>query len=128
MMVATCINMIIVAAGVFVEEPQNATVVESSSATFRSNSLFSIFWLVNNSNAKYTIFQERGVTIVAINDTSSQLIVVGYKNNNNTLMNCAAMKYQNYQLVAWIPSESALLVVMGKVLFDVDCIFSRVDR
>ena len=115
MMVATCI---IVAAGVFVEEPQNATVVESSSATFRcsvSNSSFSIFWHVNNSDAKYTIFQERGVTIVPINDTSSQLIIVGYKKNNNTLVNCAALKYQNYRLVDWIPSESALLVVIGKL-------------
>ena len=101
---------------VYFEQPQNTTIEESANATFRcslSNTSFSIFWTVNNSDADFDIFHRRGVAIMPINATVSQLQIVGDKNNNNTFVQCVALLYHNHQIVS-IPSKIALLLVLGK--------------
>jgi hypothetical protein len=107
------------AARVFLDQPGNVTVFESGSATFICsvvNSSFSIFWLVNDTDARYTIFQEGGITIIPINDTTSHLVIAAYNKHNNTIVHCAALKYDAYRIVAWIPSQKALLVVVDQPL------------
>ena len=65
----------------FAGQPGDMTITESESATFRCvviNSSFGIYWLVNDTDAEYAIFQQRGITVVPINDTTSHLVIVGY--------------------------------------------------
>lgn len=104
---------------VFLEQPQNATVNEADNATFRCavvNSTFSILWRVNNSDAGYTRFREKGVVIIPdTNDyTRSELKVAGRPYNNNTLVQCGALRnYIDPVLSNWIKSDKALLIVQG---------------
>lgn len=104
--------------GIFLKKPQNATIMESSSATFRCsvfNSSFTILWRVNGSDSDFAIFQDRGLTVHSINETASELIIVGYKKNSNTRVQCVALQFEeNYHLIAAFHSEIALLVVLGK--------------
>ena len=103
----------------FLEQPESTTVYESDTATFRCsvvNSSFSIFWLVNNSDAAFTVNIERGFSIVEDPDTHtmSRLEVAGHMFNNNTEIHCAA--FQNHDdplLTTWIESEVVLLIVKG---------------
>jgi hypothetical protein len=97
---------------VFLEEPQNTTVQESETAIFRCSVVnLSTVWLVNGSDAGYTVFQMRGVIIVPEpNDhTRSQLKVAGHVYNNNTQVRCVAV--QEYPELIWINSKTALLIV-----------------
>ena len=101
----------------FLEQPQNATVAEPNEATFHCsvfNSSFTILWLVNGSDTDFDIFQDRGLTVNQVNETASELIIVGYKKNSNTLVQCVALQYENYRLANYIYSDEALLVVQGK--------------
>lgn len=103
--------------GVFIEQPQNATVTEPSSATFHCsvfNLSYTMLWLVNGSDADFAIFQDRGLTVYLINDTTSQLVIGGYRKNNNTHVQCVALHYENYHLTRYFHSEVALLVVLGE--------------
>ena len=102
--------------GVFLDQPGDMTITESESATFScavANSSFGIFWLVNDTDAEYNIFRQRGITVMPINDTMSHLAIEGYKKNNNTVVHCAAIHYHNYNIIAWIKSQTALLLVLG---------------
>ena len=103
---------------VFLEQPQNTTVTESYPATFNCsvvNSSFIILWRVNNSDATYTMFRERGVFVT--NDpndyTRSRLDIVGYTYNNNTRLFCGALQEHSNPQLAWIKSEVALLIIQG---------------
>ena len=103
--------------GVFLDQPRDVTITESENATFKCavvNSSFSIFWLVNDTDAEYEIFRRRGITVMPVTDTISHLIVEGYKKYNNTLVHCAAIHYHNYTVIAWISSQKALLKILGK--------------
>ena len=104
-------------AGVFTDQPGDVTVTESENATFSCsvvNSSFRIHWLVNDSDAEYTKFQQRGITVIDINDTTSHLVIEGDKTNNNTVVHCAALEYRNHRFVDWISSQKALFVVLSK--------------
>lgn len=101
----------------FLEQPQNTAVLETSNAAFYCsvfNSSFVIHWLVNDSDADSAKFQDRGITLHVINDTASQLVIVGYKRNNNTLVQCLALQYKNHYIITFFPSVVALMVVLGK--------------
>ena len=100
----------------FLEQPQNVTVEESETAIFRCsviNSTFSLIWLVNGSDAGYTVFRERGVVIVPDYDdyTRSQLHVAGHLYNNNTKVHCAALTDE--PPLTWTNSEIVLLIVQS---------------
>ncbi|CAI8013400.1 hypothetical protein GBAR_LOCUS8502 [Geodia barretti] len=110
------------AAGVFVDQPERTTVNQFETATFRCsvvNSSFSIFWLVNNSDAAFTVFRERGFSIKEDPNThtKSQLKVAGIMNNNNTQVYCAALQEHRDPQLTWIESQTALLVVQGQTMF-----------
>lgn len=104
-------------AGIFLEKPQNVTVRESCNATFRCsvlNSSFTILWHVNGSDSDFAIFQDRGLTVYPINDTASELTIVGYRKNSNTKIQCVALHFEeNYHLKAAFHSEVALLIILG---------------
>ena len=107
------------ASSVFQEQPERTTVYESYTATFRCsvvNSSFSIFWLVNNSDAAFTVNRERGFSIVEDSKTHtiSRLEVAGLVFNNNTEIHCAAFQEHDDPLLTWIESDKALLVVEGQ--------------
>ncbi|CAI8021817.1 hypothetical protein GBAR_LOCUS12872 [Geodia barretti] len=102
--------------GFFVEQPERTTVNQFETATFRCsvvNSSFSIFWLVNNSDAAFTKFREKGFSIKEDPNTHtrSQLKVAGIMNNNNTQVHCAALQEHRDPQLTWIESQTALLVV-----------------
>ncbi|CAI8013401.1 hypothetical protein GBAR_LOCUS8502 [Geodia barretti] len=108
--------------GVFVDQPERTTVNQFETATFRCsvvNSSFSIFWLVNNSDAAFTVFRERGFSIKEDPNThtKSQLKVAGIMNNNNTQVYCAALQEHRDPQLTWIESQTALLVVQGQTMF-----------
>lgn len=104
----------------FLEQPQNTTVNEAENATFRCavvNSTFSILWRVNNSDAGYTRFRDKGIFIITDpnNYTRSQLKVAGCPCNNNTLVHCGALRnYIDPVLPNWIISDMAWLTVQGQ--------------
>ena len=104
---------------VFLEQPQDVTIRESETASFRCyvvNITFSIFWLVNNSDAGYTTFRERGVRVTSLdpmNDTRSLMEIDGNLFNNNTHVHCAAVRDNIDPELAWIESNIALLTVEG---------------
>ena len=51
----------------------------------------------------------------SVNDTTSKLVIVGYRKNSNTRVQCVALQFEeNYRLIAAFHSEVALLVVLGK--------------
>lgn len=104
---------------VFLEQPQNVSIVELHDATFRCsvcNSSFTIFWLVNDYEADFTVFQERGVVILPINSTASQLHIAGTSINNHSRIQCVALFINNHthRIVDIAESDVALLVVLGK--------------
>ena len=104
-------------AGVFLDQPQNTTIMENSSTAFHCsvfNSSFVIHWLINDSDADSAKFQDRGITLRVINDTASHLVIVGYKKNNNTLVQCLALQYENHYIITFFPSVVATMVVLGK--------------
>ena len=99
----------------FLEEPKNTTVIESSNATFKcsiSNTSFTLAWVFNGSDAGHTVYQERGVSTVYINNTVSMLHVMGHKMYNNTLVHCVAVSF--YPRLVSFSSKCASLTVMGK--------------
>ena len=112
----------------FVDQPSDVTVTEYENAAFSCsvvNSSFGIYWLVNDTDAQYEIFRQEGITVLYINDTISRLVIVGYKKHNNTVVHCVALKYHNHDIVAWISSEKALLVVLGKCTAKLRCSFQN---
>ena len=97
------------------------TVEESGNATFScslSNSSFDILWLFNGYDAGFTPYKERGVTILSINSTSSQLNIVGHDINNNSQVQCVALYIDkcSFELLDYEESEVVFLVVLGKLL------------
>lgn len=93
--------------------------MESSNATFRcsvANSTFTILWLVNGSGSDFAIYQDRGLTVHSVNDTASELVIVGYSKNNNTRVQCVALKFEeNFHFItASFHSEIALLILLGR--------------
>lgn len=78
------------------------------------NSSFTILWLANGSDTDFTIFQDRGLIVDPINDTASELEIMGYKKNNNTFVQCVALQYVDRRIENFFHSDVAHLVVLGK--------------
>ena len=100
----------------FLEQPQSATVNETETATFRCalvNSSFSVFWWVNGSDAGYSRFRDRGIAIIIENEdnTRSRLEVAGHTYNNNTRVECLALRLPEAPFI----SDVALLVIKCKL-------------
>lgn len=111
------ITIIAIGQAIFLEQPKTTAVEESDNATFRcalSNSSFRIHWEVNGSNAGFTVFRERGVTMNHNNSSSSELQIIGRKRNNNTRVQCIALLLQNNRVITYVSSNVALLMVVGK--------------
>ena len=107
----------------FTEQPHNTEVIEPGVATFQcklADPTYSVFWFVNGSNARYTKFQQRGVSIETIVPYSeSALHIEGSMENNNTLVFCGIL-LEVPQLM-WINSRIASLLIIGRsIYFDVD--------
>ena len=106
---------------IFKEQPNSTEVTEPDVATFGcsiENQMFSIFWFVNGSDAGYARFQQRGVNIETISYTESILHIVGYKENNNTLVHCAIL--MEYPQLMWVNSRIASL--RGHTYMDAYCV------
>lgn len=105
----------------FTEEPHNAEVIGPGVATFQcklADPALSVFWFVNGSNAGYTKFQQRGVSIETIVPYSeSMLHIEGHMENNNTLVFCGVL-LEVPQLM-WISSRIASMLVMGRLYMNV---------
>lgn len=96
------------------EEPQNTTVTENVTASFRcsiTNSSFRIFWRVNHSDAALTQYYEIGIRIIPINATTSGLNIPGKKSNNNTIVQCIAFLYHDYAIIGYTASQTVFLNV-----------------
>ena len=101
----------------FLEQPQNTTINESETAIFGCavvNLSFSILWRVNDSDASYTQFRIRGISVITDDDdySRSQLHVIGHAYNNNTVLHCGALQNHMDPKLAWIESGRALLRVI----------------
>ena len=97
-------------------KPTDQTVEDSDTATFSchvANSSFRIVWLVNGTDAYYDMFLERGVSIRHINETASQLKILGHIENNQTWVQCVSLRYHNHQITAVTISERAYMTVNG---------------
>ena len=99
----------------FLEQPQSTTVNETETATFRCavvNS-FSVFWWVNGSDAGYSRFRDRGIAIIVENEdnTRSRLEVAGHTYNNNTRVECLALRLPEAPII----SDVALLIIKCKL-------------
>ena len=82
---------------------------------------------MNGSDAGYTQFQQKGVSIETISYTESTLHIMGSKENNNTLVHCAVL--MEYPQLMWVNSRIASLLVMGRynsVLLP--CLFSQLKK
>ena len=89
---------------------------ESEEAIFRcslSNASFSVYWLVNDSDADLAVFHQSGVFIMSVNATSSHLHILGRSRNNHTCVQCVGVLYHNFNLVAFQRSDKALLTILG---------------
>ena len=98
----------------FLEQPVNKIIMESETATFRcqlSNSSYTIHWIVNNSAANFRTFQENGVSVLSINVTTVYLQIIGYRSNNNTVVQCAGRLFENHRIIDYVSSGRALLVI-----------------
>ena len=88
------------------------TVKESETAIFKcllSNDSFIILWLINGSDAEFEEFRRKGVSVVSINTTWSELHIPAHRQHNNTQVHCAALLYQNYEFLDYELSAIAIL-------------------
>ena len=98
----------------FLEHPHDTDVKESQIAIFKcqvSDSSYEIIWIVNDTDAEYGIFGERGVSVLTVNGTMSYLRIIGYMNNNNTAVQCAALLYKNHRLIDYETSTMVTLSI-----------------
>lgn len=78
---------------------------------------YKIDWIVNNTPADYRIFHEKGVSIVHINSTSSQLHIVAYITYNNTSVQCVARLFLNHIVVDYDVSDVVYLgISLGLII------------
>ena len=102
--------------GIFLKTPQNQTINEFGTAIFQcflTNSSYKIYWLVNETDADLQMFHQRGVSIAPINATASQLSITGHGYNNETLVQCAGLLYQDHELKAFEISQKAFMFIKG---------------
>lgn len=98
----------------FLEQPENKTVPEGTKTTFGCtivDTSFNIFWYVDGTDISFIRILQRGIDVIVINQTSSQLAVNATRTNNNSNIQCIAFKFQPYRRVE---SRMAFLVVDGK--------------
>ena len=92
-------------------------VEESDNATFKcvfSNPSFEIHWKVNGSDAEFKEFRDKGIAINPQN--ISELIVLGHKSNNHTLVQCLVFISRNHRIVSSVSSNTATLIVISKCI------------
>ena len=117
--------------GIFLEEPQNATIEVSGNATFLcsvSNSSFELLWLVDGYDADFGIYHERGFTVIVINATAIKLHVEGDKRNNHSVIQCVAILYQDYEILDHAESKMAVLIVLDTVPTTVEVLPTRTQN